>query len=35
MSDGLVVESVRLVLLDRVDVAGVGDDGGHAAKLFE
>ena len=26
---------LRLELLDRVDVAGVGDDGGHAAKLFE
>ncbi len=26
---------LRLVLLDRVDVAGVGDYGGHAAKLFE
>jgi len=26
---------LRLILLDRVDVAGVGDDGGHAAQLFE
>ena len=26
---------LRLILFDRVDVAGVGDYGGHATKLFE